>query len=449
MFGSAKAELRQQVTDLELQVGDLERQVRDAQYNMAQSQEAVRQAGHVAVTIEGLMAQGNISAAAGSIAMQECLDDEKARLMAEEAERLKSEHADRWRTQYRAEHGAEVTAEVNDQLMTTGVYETIEAGVTAAIKADIHQAALDKLEADARTELDTPEAREEFTTQVADELEASGEAERIRQAVRAELEQVWRPAAIEDVKAQVTAEVATEEDDFKDGVKQTWRHSYQGEQFIAGVRRRLQAEWQNAGTEEIQLAVEDKELIDLVEAILAKEKERLRREMKAKELLTAFEGRGLAVNELEPDTRLNIYLGTLIGSEKVQIEQTGRYGTSEDTKVVMRYGRMLSLVALGDGKFTVNFDSLSDSKSQYEQAAAIHQGTVVVIGRRRVENGTEELTPYVSAGVDLHYDTDTTDPAITSGLLPVLNVEVDGLPARPFDAKTDDTSGTKHVIKAS
>lgn len=447
MFGSEKAELQQRVSNLLEQVDDLQGQLRDAQRGEALAQSAVAQAGDIAIRVGELIDQGNIPEAAGSIAMQHCFEEERRRLMSEATEHLIGKHGEQWRAQYRTEHGAEVAAQVDEGLRGTGAYESIEARTAKEVRENIRQARLDEMETAARAKLDTPQAQEELKAQVAAELEASGEAERIQQAVQAELEQRWRPEALETIKAEVAAEVAAGEAGFKQEAQRTWRNSYHGEQFIHGVRSRLQNEWREAGTHELQLAIEDEEFITLIDTMLAKEKERLRREIKATELLTAFEGRGLAVNELEPDTQLTIYLGTAIAAEKVMVEPAPGYSIREDTKVVMRYGRMLRLVAIGDGKFTVNHDSLSESKSQYERAAAIHQGAVIVIGRRQVENGSEELKPYVSAGVELHYDADTTDPAINSSLLPALNVEVDGLAARPFDAKTSDTTGIKQVIK--
>jgi len=328
----------------------------------------------------------------------------------------------------RIKHGPEWDEEIRNRLRVQFERDGTFARIGDEVDAEAIKVIADSMRADITRERDdfnnSQERQDELHAAARHELDEKGDTDKIRQERDAEAEAQWREQALDEVHAEIDAEQAAREEDFKREWKQRWREGSDGQYHARTVKEKLQRKWEGAASEDVAREIEDEELKRLLAERAEREKSKLKNEALFDEHLANFGGSGIEVETLPKDASVTIYLG------KIETEVTrDRYNTERENGKRVAANRVIRLTKLDDGRFRVEYDSMHDSASPYEVAAALRYGEVVHIGRKVVDKGQVSLDTSIRQGVPLFTDDDTTDQNITPTHLPVANVEVNGVGA--------------------
>lgn len=328
----------------------------------------------------------------------------------------------------RIKHGPEWDEEIRNRLKLQFERDGTFARIADEVDAEAIKAIADSMRADITRERDdfnnSQERQDELHTAARRELDEKGDTAKIHQERDAEAEARWREQALDEVHAEIDAEQAAREEDFKRDWKQKWRESSDGQYHTRTVKEKLQRKWEGAASEDVAREIEDEELERLLKERAEREKSKLENDALFDTHLASFGGSGIEVEALPKDASVTIYLGRIETSKSKD-----SYGYDREDGQRVAANRVIRLTKLDDGRFRVEYDSMHDSASPYEVAAALRYGEVIHIGRKVVDKGVISLDTSIRQGVPLFTDDDTTDQNITPTHLPVANVEVNGISA--------------------
>lgn len=360
---------------------------------------------------------------------------ERERLTADLAEGIKEKERATVAAKVRVEEGPSITHSLKQTFREDGTFDRIRSEVEASVRAEMHEKVLADEKVTIKAELETPEEREKYKATLLQDDEFTAELDQYRAQVQSGLESDWSSEAEAEAKQKIDAEELARKDSYIADAVTTimsgdWANRYRDQK-----RRALEGEWDGVAKEQVAAAIDDKELKALLGEIANLAKAKLDKEVRAEKLLRAFEGKGIHIAELEPETRVEIFLGT-IGQFEVPEKYRDTWG-DERTRNVNKPGvackRRLVLLAREDEFFVVDDDSLLNADSEYARNDALQRGTVITIGRKITHNREESLENVVVADVPLYYDDDTSEPHITDALYPVADIKIDGISARGIE----------------
>lgn len=433
MFGPTEEEARlaAQLSEEKARANALGEQLGHSRNLLQQSQvelERTKALAHISEVAEDAMRQAEQSGDVQIGAAQTALQVTKERYVhgAEGvlADQLITEQQDALRVKHGPEWDNEIRGRLKLQFERDGTFRRIEGEVDAEAIKTIADTMRTEISA-AREEFNaSPERQQELRDEAKRQLQESGEADRIRALRDEEARHAFEEAALDELHREIDEEERQREAEFKDTWKKRWRESTDGRYYIESIREKLQRKWKGAASEEVAQEIQDQELQRLLGERAEREKTKLRGEAFYDDHLATFSGSGIDVQKLPQDCSVTIYLG------KVEISKSvDRYNSTREDGRRVAANRIIRLTKLDDGRFRVEYDSMHESESPYEVAAALKYGEVIHIGRKVVDKGVVSLDPTIRQDVPLFTDDDTSDPHITPTHLPVANVEVNGLSA--------------------
>lgn len=429
MAWNQKAE---RIAELEQTCADLTQQIAGLQGELA----IERTVDEVSRLAREAIAHPEFQSAVGEDAIAlagiEVVAAERKRLTDDLAERLKNDEYDRLAAEFRQTEGPGILESLRTLFAEDGTFDAIREKAEADVRAQLQDEVLTKLRNATDRELSTPEEEARVKSQLREQLADSGEIQQYRTRVRSANEDAWMAQVNDQVIAEVDAEEAAREEEFKRDYADRVRESDAIQKRRHKVRSKLEQEWADATEQDVSAAIDDEELQDLLRQRAAQIKEAARREEQAKALNEEFTASGIDVSKIPVDARLIIFLGedAVFNLEsKVQ----DRYGDWKKTVVAtpgIQCMRKLTLTAIGEGKFIVDGDSLLEVDDVYAANDALHRGTIITVGRRVKDGSNHRLEQKLTANVPLYYCLDTETGTLVDSLLPVANVEIDGVSAR-------------------
>jgi hypothetical protein len=294
--------------------------------------------------------------------------------------------------------------------------------------------------------------------------------------------------AEDEARIEMTAQIAAEEDSYKESQKAKYIESDGAEEHRRNERARLALEWDAEidYTELLALITTDEErkvvaaVVEDLNSRLAEEQEREERIAR----LAQFEGIGVASDNLDEGVVVDIILGEVMAIEFDQDrpEITELFSAAQKDlgnlipnnsniarhKIIqMKHGfkhvidalreqlegvfinpdgaaerlysidesshrRSLSLVSTGDGSFRVVSDSDRDNDHPALKARALDKDTIITIGTGRIVNRALDFKPRLTADSDFVYDDNDEDHDVVETHMPIANVTIDGVSARTF-----------------
>lgn len=429
---------QRQIDEQAARIETLEEQLQHAQTELQFAQRAgdVVLRAEAAESLRHLDEAGVMEEEAEAIAEQNVGNVLRSTMVREMADGLVKAEYDRFAAKVRETEGPEIKANLEETLEADGTFARERKRARDDVRAEIQAELLAEAKQRALEVEGTEEKREAYRAAIRPEVMASEEVQQHAADVRKANEAGWYGEVAAEAQAEIDAEEAAREEDYKNAAAQEYKDSERGQKYRMGRRAKLHETWDDAWPDAVAAEIDDEELKALLTAKAEREKEKLRKEEAAAKLLEAFEGRGVDTAALPADTRITIYLGEMGEREKKTTEYNRRTGRNEEvvtTQTVIVCQRVLELTAEGDGKFTLDGDSLLAAKSPYLRNDAIEQGTTLTIGRVIHEQKEERLGGHVVADVNLYYDADNTDGEITDSEVPVANIVVDGISARKYD----------------
>mgnify|MGYP000473366584 CR=1 FL=1 len=383
------------------------------------------------VEIKNAETMAAIGSEATTIAKIAVMGAVKEQLTTELAAQIKDDKYDEFAAEVRIEEGPKIIVQLKDLFEADGTFDRLRAEAEDEVRAALQAEVLAEERAKIDTELGTLEYRSQMKDQIRTELLATDEMERYRAAEAERMRAAWIGEVQDEVHRQITQEEQGRETDFKAAHKAELLQSRWAANQRSAQRNGLEEKWKKKTTEEVAEQIGDEELMALLKERADLEKEDMRKRHEAARILAAFKGRGVNMDDLEKDTRVEIFLGE-IKNYKVTEKYRDTYDYVREREAIkpgVACRRKLTLIAEGDGTFLVDDDSLLDSDSAYEQNDALHRGTIIKIGRRTSKNGEYKLENRVVADVPLYYDDNTEQPNITDATYPVANIRINGVDA--------------------
>lgn len=343
-----------------------------------------------------------------------------AHLLATRSEEFADEFGPDWTAQERTR--------LDDMFKTDGTYESLRAKSETDARTEVEEDLLATARAAAQAGHDTPEARAQFEAELENDTDFLCKRAAVTAQVANDLHAQWRTEAIEAMPARVEAELAEQEPEIKRQAELDWRNSHEGRYYIRSAKERAA----RAATEMILT-----DLAGLVDDPLLREQVMLRVQAIAEEqkhteeqntMLEDFLNGSLDSAKIPKDTKVSLYLGEVRSAKTKKVDAY----YNERAEPQIHCVRKIELIARGEGKFMTIHDSLADSDISYVQKDAIERGAVIVIGRRVVDksNGTQGMEQYLSAGVELYYDDDTTNDNVVAAGANVIDLSLNGKRAR-------------------
>lgn len=336
---------------------------------------------------------------------------------------------------------AQIRAEQYDRLTHDGTFTSLEAKVGKDARAAAMQETLAEKRAAEEAKWQTPEAQAMLRAEVEADKGFMKLVEEISDKAYRAATHTQREQMRAEAPKLAKAEVAKSYDEALAKFMKEWPETWDGRDQIAVLKQKLAKQVEKWGKAEILAKTEDEELLKLA----AKREEQLKADLQTEILLHDFTRGGADSSKITAGSRLEIYLGSTEG----EVIETNRYGDNivkKERNIVAK--RYLRLAALGDGKFTVVHDSLSDAKSIYEKNDAIADGTVIIIGHQQIENGAASLQPTIIHDVPLFYDADTTNEVFTETHLKVQAIRLNDTLAADDKVKVINLpDGTTEKIK--
>jgi|GEM_PF-2709196 len=388
-------------------------------------------AGAIATDVEQVLTDFNESGqseeAAKAAAIAEVSANHRDKIVRDQKAALLAERGEEFAAAYRSEEGPKIRTSLDAQFKTDGTYDGVREQVKGKVHDEVRAQVIGEERARLEAELDTPEARKAYADQIRDGIVKSSDVQAHREKVRKTLEQEWRKDVEDAVLADMRAKEAGREDDFKARYEETYRGSASFRDQRQTIRNRHEREWRDKTTADVAATLQDEELNALLAEKARLAKEQLDRQNKATELLRTFETSGIDMTAIEKGSKLTVQLGT------VSKARNDGYSNRLDS---LDCSRTLEFISLGNGKFKVRSDSISASKSPWERDLSLHEGQVLSLGNELSENNARTLEPYLAADTYLHYDNDTTTPAVFERMpVPVANVIIDTISARTFEKR--------------
>lgn len=343
------------------------------------------------------------------------------------ANQIIDERSDVIRAQHTPEWIEEMKERVRQQYESDGTFETIEKDVTAEAVRTIAEELRAEYRESVVHENDNPEKREEIKRKAGELLEQEG----YRRSLEAELHRQWSEEAREATRDEIEQNVRATEADFKERWKKQWRESADGQYHEQTRRRHYEQIWAGKSREEVASQVDDEVLNELLKERANREKQALEKEAFYDEYLADFTGSGIDVDKIPEGATVTL----LLGNVEAQVEKD-YYGNIKSRKNAINLKRRIKLTSLGDGRFRVESDSMSESNSPHEkEEVARTAGEVIYIGRKSVDkttNGHDEpiLEHTLRSDVPLWIDDDKKDPKITPAYYPLANILINGISAR-------------------
>ncbi len=422
----------EQIHDLEREVATLSGEKNELLGRLATEQVVGPLAESVRAALADARQQPGIVSDAEALAFVSVVAQERERLTAELSDQMVRNQYDRFAVRFRTEQGAKIKGQLTELFEADGTFDRIQEQAEQDVCAEIQAGILADKKAEATEELSTDEQIQAYKDEILEGIKGSDEIARFREETAEQLQSNWRTEVVAEVNAEVKSEEAAKETEFKKQYRQELLQSrgtlHQREQ----VRAILEREWREATTEQVAAAVKDEELTDLLKTRADQERDKLAKEVRAHELLQGFNNYGINLQTMPKDTRLAIYLGEY---RKVTANLPDDRGyTREQVVDGVVCARLIDLVSVGDGNFVVDADSLHGSPSVYERKNAIPVGTVIIPGRKVQIKKEHKIQPFLASDVPMFYDDDSTTADIVDTGLPVANVKVDGVWARPTKA---------------
>jgi len=253
--------------------------------------------------------------------------------------------------------------------------------------------------------------------------------------VRTELEESAHDEWTEEGKRlgirQIEEDIAQGKDEFVADIAQKFPDTREGKRVTKEARNRAEAEWTEENMPVIAAELGEKEFANYCLGKIAEKKTAEATNAAINKLLSEFGNGGIDTTAIPEDSNVTIYLGEEGQIEK-KVQDNYGYDTTKKVKGI-KYVRRLKLLALGDGSFRVEEDTLCSSANKYASADGLKTGTVIIAGNviRDKANGDEaKIVQDLKQGVELYYDDDTSKPTIIEGHYSVADVEINGTFAR-------------------
>lgn len=394
------------------------------------------QVGRIATAVEAELGHieemGVTGEEAERAAQVSVFSTERAKLVKDTTEDLIDTHRDRYVADLCIKEGPAIRMNVDAELKANGTYAHIEAEERSKLEQNLRESLIAEQREKIVADLQSDESQAGLRFKVAEEVRGSGEMEKYTDTQRAQLEEKWAEEARAEVRQEIDDAETAREIEFKTAYKAQQIQTQRWKSYRESKRADLERNWSGVTSVELAAGIDDEELTLLLEQKARDAASELEKELHGKKLLGEFEGRGIDAGSLEQGTRLDILLGSIVDIKvKEDYRDYNGYPAQRDvTKPGVKCLRKLTLTACGEGRFTVDRDSLSESKSVYEQDNSIDSGVIVVIGRKVSENGDQKLEQRLVAGIPLQYDDDTTTPNFVDTKVPIADVVINGVSAR-------------------
>lgn len=411
---------------------DFQRSLADGARSNAQQLEKerddARTIGRITDVAEHALKQAEKSGEVQISAAQTAEEVVKARYVdhatAQHADEMITEHADAIRMEKGPGWDGEIRDHLDGKFSSDGTYDRVKRDTEADAIRAVAETLREEIRQKEKNRLASPEEQERLRVEAQKLMEESGDAFRIREATQKEAEQT----ALEEVQRDIEQEEEARKPEYVTSFKSDWREANEGKRYTTSVRKRLEKKWNEAAIEELEDEIDDEEFKRLRNERVKRETEALEKEKFFAEQLAEFTKSGIETMDIPQGASVTLYLGETETYEVRKTDERG-YGYMAEAKRLLAK-RIIKLTALNDGRFAVDHDSLEQSGSVYEQAAAIPHGMVIHIGRREIikSNGDEtpRLDEMVRQGVVLHYDDDKSDDNIIDTRLPIANIEING-----------------------
>jgi hypothetical protein len=346
---------------------------------------------------------------------------------AQHADEMITEHADAIRMEKGPGWDGEIRDHLDEKFSSDGTYDRVKRDTEADAIRTVAETLREEIRQKEKDRLASPEEQERLRIKAQKLMEESGDASRIREAAQKEAEQI----ALEEAQRDIEQEEEARKPEYVTGFKSDWREGNQGQRYAQSVRSRLESKWNGKAIEELEEEIQDEEFKRLREERVKRETEALKQEKFYAEQLAEFSKGGIETTKIPEGSSLTIYLGEIESFDTRKQNERGNWHNTQGRRVAAK--RILKVTALNDGRFAVDHDSLEQSDSVYEQAAAIEHGMIIHLGRREIDksNGDESprLNEVLREGIVLYYDDDKTDENITDTRLPIANIEINGTSA--------------------
>lgn len=343
----------------------------------------------------------------------------------------------------RTKEGPTIRSTLDDMYQADGTYALIEQTVRASIRDDIAgdlraQAATDEA---MRLE-ETSDERAAFIEIVKTELARDGSIDAVRADVRAEFETDWEKQARDEIVASIKEEVLATEDDFKSQWKKKYKETYEFSRMRDNTLREARGEIESKSLEELADTVRSDAIQQILNERIEIENKKNKTErckVEREALEKSLTGAGLSMESFEEGVEMCIFLGT----EKEDRIDRATYPKglkkpdhyhSYDIQLIQVQRSIQAIATSEPGHFRVRSDSLQDSKSPYDQDAAITPGTIITMGRTTVKNGSPVYEHKINIGANLVIDDNMEDEHTVDTFLPIAAVMVNDVmaPLKPY-----------------
>lgn len=424
-----KSELEDSLAAANARVLELEGTVCEQASQLA----TARTVGHIATAVEAELATPDMKATieedALGIATVAVITQERERLTTQLSASIRGERYDEIAAEFRIGQGAKILEGLRALFEADGTFDRIRESAQTDVRAALQGELMKLARADEEARLQLPDVRAAISAQLVEKIAASDELAEYRDRVRRESEERWAEEARQEVITAVEREEAGREEAFKADFASGYLASDRMVRYRDEKRRQHETEWIDATAERVAEQIDDEELRLLLTSKAELIEETMRREQAAAHLLQRFTGKGVDTLTIDEGVRMELFLGK-IKPYTVQGKNDRYDRPTTVEKPGVECQRKLTLIALGEGRFLVDDDSLLHAASEYVRDDTLKRGTVIVVGRRISDNGDATLSKVIAADVPLYYDDDTEVPDITDARYPVANIMLDGVSAR-------------------
>lgn len=341
-----------------------------------------------------------------------------------------------------AELDPEIIDTIRRQLIETfehdGTFARIRNDVMRNTRKMIINEELANARAQAEQNTNTPEALSAIRAELETDPDFIEQIAAIRATAREKAMQAQKMELKRTAPDIAEQEIAAGKDAALKEFMKAWSSTNDGQQKIARLKRELNKAVAEMGEQEILKETHDATLL----ALRTQREQQIARDLEAEILLSDFTDGGIDTTKIPVGSRIELTLGEVVEREDRYYDKS--YGGERHGKIKIIEGkRQLNLTAQDSGKFIVNFDSLANSKSVYEKVVAIPVGTILRLGRQKIDLNAVTLDDRIVYGVPLFYDTDDTDPEIMSMMLKICAVKLNHIYAiLPEIKKIEHVDGT-------
>ncbi len=405
-----------------------------ANAELARQLEDNQSVGRIALLAEQELAAASTESAiqeqAESLALVAITAAEKKRLTTELSDEIVKTRYEEKAAGVRLEEGPGIRAGLMELFEANGTFDRIDSAARTDATAAIQTEVLDEARAQAEAKYEDPEEAAILKAKIAEKLAVNGDVDAIELEQRARLEEKWEAEVRDSETARVIAEIEATKPDYVAKRTTELRETKKMKDLATRTRSQLEETWAGATATAVAEAIGDEQLKELLRKKAEMERAKIEGELKSQELLRAFEGTGIDIASIPEGAEVKIYLGDY---KDFKMKERIQGYDKEVVKRGVSLRRNLTLCAKGDGRFTVDYDSLLDSDNAYVRQSGIHKGTTIWVGRKVTENHVPTLEQKLKAGVALYIDEDVSDSTIRDELYPIANVKINGVSARTVD----------------